>query len=122
MGFGLQTTEKLNNNSEEGYKIQIVRCSFFKKTDVKAGREEALTHRVTQQERHRGKTQKKQFWKVFWPKEGWRSVSKGKERYSTLCKAMRERWCSGNTKTEAPGSKTPKNVKNSKNLQFNLDN
>jgi hypothetical protein len=48
MGLGLQSTEKLNNNSEEGYKIQIVRCSFFKKTDVKAGREEALTHKVTQ--------------------------------------------------------------------------
>jgi hypothetical protein len=38
MGFKLQMAEKLNNNSEEGYKIQIVRCLFFKKTDVKAGR------------------------------------------------------------------------------------
>jgi hypothetical protein len=61
MGFRLQSIEKPNNNSEEGYKIQIVICSFFKKTDFKAGREEALTHKVTQQERHRGKTQKKQF-------------------------------------------------------------
>jgi hypothetical protein len=59
MGFRLQSTEKLNNNSEEGYKIQIVRCSFFKKTDVKAEREEALTHKVTQQERHRGKNPEK---------------------------------------------------------------
>ena len=66
-----------------------MRCLFFKKTDVKAGREEALTHKVTQQKRHKGKTQKKQFWKVFWAKEGWRSVSKGKENYSTLCKAIR---------------------------------
>jgi hypothetical protein len=56
MGLGLQPTEKINNNSEEGYKIQLVRCSFFKKIDVKAKREEALTHKVTQQKRHRGKT------------------------------------------------------------------
>jgi hypothetical protein len=96
MGFRLQITEKLNSNSEEGYKIQIVRCSFFKKIDVKAGREEALTHKVTQQERQR-------------------SVAKGKEHYSALYKAMRECWHSVNTRTGAPGSKTPKNVKNSKN-------
>jgi hypothetical protein len=70
MGFEFQSVEKINNNSEEGYKIQIVRCSFFKKIDVKAGREEKLTHRFIQQERHRGKTQKKQFWKVCWPKRG----------------------------------------------------
>jgi hypothetical protein len=44
-----------------GYKIQLMRCLFFKKTDVKAEREETLTHKVTQQRRHRGKTQKKQF-------------------------------------------------------------
>jgi hypothetical protein len=61
MGFKLHITEKIRNNSEEGYKIQIVRCSFFKNTDVKAEREEALTHKITQQKRHRGKTQKKQF-------------------------------------------------------------
>jgi hypothetical protein len=77
-------------------------------------KEEGLTHKVTQQERHRGKTLKKQFWKVYWPKEGWRSVAKGKEHYSALCKAIRERWHSVNTGTGAPGSKTPKNVKNSK--------
>jgi hypothetical protein len=53
--------EKINNNSEKGYKIQIERCLFFKKTDVKAIKEEGLTHKVTQQERHRGKTLKKQF-------------------------------------------------------------
>jgi hypothetical protein len=39
MGFKLQMAEKLNNNSEEGYKIQTERCLFFKKkTDVKAGK------------------------------------------------------------------------------------
>jgi hypothetical protein len=54
-------------------------------------KEEGLTHKVTQQERHREKnTLKTQFWKVYWPKEGWRSISKGKEHYSTLCKAIRE--------------------------------
>jgi hypothetical protein len=36
--------EKLNENGEEGYKIQLMRCFFFKKTDVKAEREEKLTH------------------------------------------------------------------------------
>jgi hypothetical protein len=36
--------EKLNENSEEGYKIQLTRCLFFKKTDVKAEKEEKLTH------------------------------------------------------------------------------
>jgi hypothetical protein len=36
--------EKLNENGEEGYKIQLMRCLFFKKTDVKAEREEKLTH------------------------------------------------------------------------------
>jgi hypothetical protein len=77
-------------------------------------KEEGLTHKVTQQERHRGKTLKKQFWKVYWPKEGWRSVAKGKEHYSTLCKAIREHWHSVNTGTGAPGSKTPKSVKNPK--------
>jgi hypothetical protein len=51
--------EKLNNNREEGYKIQTARCLFFKKIDVKAGKEEALTHKVTQQEKHRGKILKK---------------------------------------------------------------
>jgi hypothetical protein len=36
--------EKLNENGEEGYKIQLMRCFFFKKTDVKAERGEKLTH------------------------------------------------------------------------------
>jgi hypothetical protein len=30
-----------------------------------------------------------QLWRVFWPKGGWRSISKGKERYSTLCRVIR---------------------------------
>jgi hypothetical protein len=35
---------------------------------------------------------------------------------------MGERWCSGNTRTGAPGSKTPRNVKKIKKMQFNSDN
>ena len=37
MGFKFQITEKLNNNNEEGYEIQTVRCLFFKKkTNIQA--------------------------------------------------------------------------------------
>jgi hypothetical protein len=36
-------------NGEEGYKIQSTRCLFFKKTDVKAKKEEKLTHKIIQQ-------------------------------------------------------------------------
>ena len=51
---------------KKAYKIQILRCLFFnQKTYVKAEREETLTHKVTQQRRHRGKTLTKQFGKVF---------------------------------------------------------
>jgi hypothetical protein len=114
-GFKLQMTEKLNNNSEEGYKIRIARCLSFKNIDVKVEKEETLTHKVTQQETHRGKTLKKQFWKAFWPKEGWRSIIKGKECYSALCKGLRERWRSVNTGTGAPGSKSSKKCQKSKN-------
>jgi hypothetical protein len=81
-----------------------------------------LTHKATQQRRHRGKTQKMQSWRVFWPKRGWRSVAKGKEHYSALCKGMGERWHSVNTRTGAPGSKNPKNVKKFQKLKFKLDN
>ena len=34
--------EKINENSEEGYKIQLTRCLFFKNTDVKTEREEKI--------------------------------------------------------------------------------
>jgi hypothetical protein len=36
--------EKLNENDEGGYKIQLTRCLFFKKANVKAEKEEKLTH------------------------------------------------------------------------------
>jgi hypothetical protein len=35
---------------------------------------------------------------------------------------MGEHWCFVNTKTRAPGSKTPRNVKKSEKLQSNSDN
>jgi hypothetical protein len=44
---GFQTSLNRKNsmeNGEEGYKIQLTRCLFFKKADVKAEREEKLTH------------------------------------------------------------------------------
>ena len=44
---GFQTSlnrKKLNENGEEGYKIELTRCLFFKKADVKAEKEEKLTH------------------------------------------------------------------------------
>jgi hypothetical protein len=47
--------EKLNENGEEGYKIQSTRYLSFKETDVKAEKEEKLTHKITQQKTHRGK-------------------------------------------------------------------
>ena len=71
MGLKLQSTKKLSNNSEEGYKIQLVRCSFFKqKIDVKAEREETLTHKVTQQRRHRGKNLEKAILEGFLGQRG----------------------------------------------------
>ena len=42
IGFKLYSTGKLNENGEEGYKIQSMRCLFFKKTDVKIEREEKI--------------------------------------------------------------------------------
>jgi hypothetical protein len=42
-------------NGEEGHKIQSTRRLFFKKADVKAKREEKLTHNIIQQENYRGK-------------------------------------------------------------------
>jgi hypothetical protein len=70
MGLGLQMMEKLNSNGEEGYKIQIVRCSFFKKTDFKDEKEETLTHKVTQQRRHRGKNSEKAILEGFLGQRG----------------------------------------------------
>jgi hypothetical protein len=88
---GFQTSlnrKKLNKNGEEGYKIQLARCLFFKNTDVKAKREETLTYKVTQQRRHRGKTQKKQFWRVFEPKRGGSLLPKARSIIA-LCARLR---------------------------------
>jgi hypothetical protein len=70
---GFQTSlnrKKLNENSEEGYKIQLMRCLFFKKTDVKAEREETLTHKATQQRRQRGKNPEKAILEGFLSQRG----------------------------------------------------
>jgi hypothetical protein len=115
---GFQTSlnrKKLNENSEEGYKIQLTRCLFFKKTDVKAEREETLTHKVTQQRRHRGKTLTKQFWKVFWPKRAGALLPKARSIIA-LCARV---WGSVGTLLTLgqgrQGLKLPKMSKNSKN-------
>ena len=56
MGFEFHSIgKKFNENGEEGYKIQSIRYLSFKETDVKAEKEEKLTHKITQQKRHRGK-------------------------------------------------------------------
>jgi hypothetical protein len=55
-GFRISLTrEKNNENGEGGYKIQSTRCLSFKEIDVKAEKEEKLTHKITQQRTHRGK-------------------------------------------------------------------
>jgi hypothetical protein len=51
---------------------------FFKKTDVKVGKEEALTHKVTQQEKNRGKTLEKAILEGFLAKRGVALCCKGK--------------------------------------------
>ena len=76
-------------NGEEGYKIQSTRCLSFKKTDVKIKQEEKLTHKVTQQKNTEAETQKIANLEGFWAKGGWRSVAKGKEHYSALCRETR---------------------------------
>jgi hypothetical protein len=62
---------------------------FLKKIDVNAKREDKLTHKITQQKNTEAEIQKNVNFEVFWAKGGWRSVAKGKERYSALCKATK---------------------------------
>jgi hypothetical protein len=70
MGFKLQITEKLNNNSEEGYKIQIVRCSFFKKTDVKAGKRRSIDSQGYPARETQRQNPEKTILEGFWAKGG----------------------------------------------------
>jgi hypothetical protein len=74
---------------EEGHKIQSNKCLLSNKIDVKINQEEQLTHEVTQQKHTEAKTQKIANLEGFLTKKGWRSVAKGKERYSDLCRAAR---------------------------------
>ena len=52
-------------------------CSS-EKIDVKARQEEGLTHKVTQQEKHRGKTLKKEILEGFLAKRGFALFCQGK--------------------------------------------
>jgi hypothetical protein len=115
MGFKLQTTEKLNNNSEEGYKIQTTRCLFFKKIDVKDGKEEALTHKVTQQEKHKGKTLKKNNSGSLFGQKRVGALLSRERSIIVLC--VRHSRSVGALLTQGQGyqiQKTPKSVKNPK--------
>ena len=63
-----------------------------------------------------------QFWKVFGPKRGWRSVSKGKEHYSTLYKDIRSTGTLLTLGQGRQGLKLQKLSKKIKTLQSNSDN
>lgn len=115
---GFQTPNGRKTQQQQWRRLQIPNNKMFVlqgKDKCQRWKEEGLTHKVTQQERHRGKTLKNNSGRFFGPTEGWRSVFKNKERYSTLCKAIGEHWHSVNIGTGAPGSKTPISVKKSKN-------
>jgi hypothetical protein len=53
---------------------------------LKGRTSDSLNHSARDTQR---KTLTKAVLKGFWPKGGWRSVAKGKERYSALCRATR---------------------------------
>ena len=75
---------------EEGHKIQSKKkCLLSNKTDIKIKQEEKLTHKVTQQKNTEAETQKIANLEGFRAKGGWRSVAKGNERYSALCRDTR---------------------------------
>ena len=62
MGFKLHSTEKINNNSEEGYKIQTTRCFFFKKKiDVKVGKKKDWLTRLPSKRDTKEKPSKNNF-------------------------------------------------------------
>jgi hypothetical protein len=69
-GFQNSRQQKNSNNNEESHKILTTRCFFFKKKDVKIAKEEALTHRKTQQVKHRGKTLKRAILESLLAKRG----------------------------------------------------
>jgi hypothetical protein len=89
------------------------------KTDVKIKQEEQLTHEVTQQENTEAKTEKIANLGGFWAKGGWRSVAKGKERYSALCRAARSAGALVTLSQGRQGLKVPKMSRKIKNCYLN---
>ena len=78
-----------------------------------------MTHEVTQQKSTEAKNQKNANLEGFWAKGGWRSVSKGKERYSALCKATKSVGALITLGQGCQGLKVPKMSRNFKNCYLN---
>jgi hypothetical protein len=78
-----------------------------------------LTHEVTQQKSTEAKNQKNANLEGFWAKGGWRSVAKGKERYSALCGAARSAGALVTLSQGRQGLKVPKMSRNFKNCYLN---
>jgi hypothetical protein len=104
---------------EEGHKIQSKKCFLSNKIDVKIKQEEQLTHEVTQQKYTEAKTQKIANLEGFWTKRGWRSVAKGKERYSALCRAARSAGALVILSQGRQGLKVPEMSRKIKNCYLN---
>jgi hypothetical protein len=81
-----------------------------------------LTHKVTQQKNTEAETQKIANLEGFWAKGGWRSVAKGKECYSALCRATRSVGTLITLGQGRQGLKVPEMSKNFKNRDLNLTN
>jgi hypothetical protein len=74
-------------------------------------------------EEHRGRNPKKNAnFEVFWAKGGWRSVAKGKERYSALCRATKSVGALITLGQGRQGLKVPELSKNFKNRDLSLTN
>jgi hypothetical protein len=67
----------------------------------------------------RQKTKKIANLEGFWAKGGWRSVAKGKERYSALCRAARSAGALVTLSQGRQGLKVPKMSRNFKNCYLN---
>ena len=78
-----------------------------------------MTHEVTQQKSTEAKNQKNANLEGFWAKGGWRSVAKGKERYSALCGAARSAGALVTLSQGRQGLRVPKLSRNSKNCYLN---
>jgi hypothetical protein len=82
-------------------------------------RKNKLTHEVTQQKNTEAKNQKIANLEGFWAKGGWRSVAKGKENYSVLCRAARSVGALVTLSQGRQGLKVPKLSRNFKNCYLN---